>query len=187
MAARIPIITPESDLNPEQRRVLAGLLDRRGGRIPGPYRFTMHCPGITELMHPFGELLRLKSTFPLRISETAIVSTARAWDSDYIFSSHSAGALKAGVELSVIEAMQRGERPVFSQADEEAVYDFTTELCVNHKISDATYQRVLKMYDVPKVVELSSLIGYYSLVATTILAHDMPVPDGARRLAPRKK
>jgi hypothetical protein len=50
----------------------------------------------------------------------------------------------------VIEAMQRGERPVFKQADEEAVYDFTTELCVNHKISDATYQRALKMYDVPK-------------------------------------
>lgn len=187
MAARIPIITPQSDLNPEQRRVLAGLLDRRGGRIPGPYRFTLHCPEITELMHPFGELVRLKSTFPLRVSEMVIVSTARAWDSDYIFTSHSTGALKAGVELSVIEAMQRGERPVFKQADEEAVYDFTTELCVNHKISDATYQRVLNMYDVPKAVELSSLIGYYSLVAATILAHEMPLPDDARRLLPRQK
>jgi 4-carboxymuconolactone decarboxylase len=186
MPARIPIITPESDLNPVQRRVLAGLLDRRGGRIPGPYRFTLHCPEITELMHPFGEKLRMDSSFPLRISEMAIVSTARAWDCDYVFNAHAAGALKGGVELSVIEAMQRGERPVFKQADEEAVYDFTTELCVKHKISDATYQRVLKMYDVPKVVELSSLIGYYSLVAATILAHETPLPDGARRLAPRK-
>jgi 4-carboxymuconolactone decarboxylase len=187
MPARIPVITPESALNPEQRRVLAGLLDRRGGRIPGPYRFTLHCPEITELMHPFGELLRLRSSFPLRVSEMAIVSTARAWDSDYIFTSHSAGALKAGVELPVIEAMQRGERPVFRQADEEAVYDFTTELCVNHKISDATYQRVLNMYDVPRAVELSSLIGYYSLVAATILAHEMPLPEDARRLSPRRK
>ena len=68
------MITPESALNPEQRRVLAGLLDRRGGRIPGPYRFTLHCPEITELMHPFGELLRLRSSFPLRVSEMAIVS-----------------------------------------------------------------------------------------------------------------
>jgi 4-carboxymuconolactone decarboxylase len=187
MSARIPVITPESDLNAEQKRVLGGLLDRRGGRIPGPYRFTLHCPEITELMHPFGELLRLRSSFPLRVSETAICATARAWDSDYIFTSHSQGALKAGVELSVIEAMQRGERPLFKEADEEAVYDFTTELCVNHKISDATYQRVLKLYDVPRAVELSSLIGYYSLVACTILAHEMPLPADARRLAPRKK
>jgi 4-carboxymuconolactone decarboxylase len=187
MAARIPVITPESELNAEQRRVLEGLLGRRGGRIPGPYRFTLHCPEITELMHPFGELLRLRSSFPLRVSETAICATARAWDSDYIFTSHSQGALKAGVDLAVIEAMQRGERPVFKEADEEAVYDFTTELCVNHKISDATYQRVLNMYDAPKAVELSSLIGYYSLVAATILAHEMPLPAEARRLAPRKK
>ena len=186
MPPRIPIITPESDLNSEQRRVLAGLLDRRGGRIPGPYRFTLHCPEITELMHPFGELLRLRSTFPLRLSEMAIVATARAWDSDYIFNSHSAGALKAGVELPVIEAMQRGERPVFKEADEEAIYDYTTELCVNHKISDATYQRALKMFGVPGVVELAALIGYYSVVATTILAHEMPLPEGARRLTPRK-
>ena len=186
MPPRIPLITPESDLNPEQRRVLAGLLDRRGGRIPGPYRFTLHCPEITELMHPFGEKLRLQSSFPLRLSETAIVSTARAWDSEYIFNSHSQGALKAGVELAVIEAMQRGERPVFKEAGEEAIYDYTTELCVNHKISDATYQRALTMFGVPGVVELSALIGYYSLVATTILAHEMPLPEGARRLSPRK-
>jgi 4-carboxymuconolactone decarboxylase len=187
MPARIPLISTDSELDSEQRRVLEGLLGRRGGRIPGPYRFTLHCPEITELMHPFGEKLRLQSSFPLRLSEMAIVSTARAWDSDYIFTSHSAGALKAGVELPVIEAMQRGERPVFGQADEEAIYDFTTELCVNHKISDAAYQRVLKAYDVPRVVELSSLIGYYSLVAVTLLAHEMPLPEGARRLAPRKK
>jgi len=187
MPARIPLITPESDLNPVQHRVLDALLGRRGGRIPGPYRFTLHCPEVTELMHPLGEVLRLQSTFPLRLSEMAIVSTARAWDCDYVFNAHAAGALKGGVELSVIEALQRGERPVFKQADEEAIYDFTTELCVKHKIADATYQRVLKMYDVPRVVELTMLIGYYSMVATTILAHEMPVPEDARRLSPRNK
>ena len=58
---RIPIITPASDLDPEQKRVLEGLLGRRGGRIPGPYRFTLHAPAVTEYMHPFGELLRLRS------------------------------------------------------------------------------------------------------------------------------
>ena len=187
MPPRIPLISLDSELNPEQRRVLDGLLGRRGGRIPGPYRFTLHCPEITELMHPLGEKLRMDSSFPLRLSEMAIVSTARAWDCDYVFNAHAAGALKGGVELSVIEAMQRGERPVFKQADEEAIYDYTTELCVNHKIADATYQRVLKMYDVPRVVELTALIGYYSMVAATLLAHEMPVPEGGLRLAPRKK
>src|SRR5215210_8641570 len=81
---RIPLITPESDLDAEQKRVLQGLLGRRGGRIPGPYRFTLHSPEITELMHPFGEALRMRSTFPLRLSELAVIITARMWDCDYV-------------------------------------------------------------------------------------------------------
>ena len=75
---RIPIITPESDLDAEQKRVLEGLLGRRGGRIPGPYRFTLHAPAVTEYMHPFGELLRLRSTFSLRLPTTASTSVSSA-------------------------------------------------------------------------------------------------------------
>ena len=83
--------------------------------------------------------------------------------------------------------MQRkAVRPAFTKKDEEAVYDFALELVANRKISDATYKRVMDMYGVEKTVELSALIGYYSLVACTILAHEMPVPEGGRRLSPRK-
>jgi len=85
---RIPLISPDSELTPVQRRVVDGILGRRGGRIPGPYRFALHCPELTELWHPLGELLRLRSTFPLRLSEFAILITARAWDCDYIFHAH---------------------------------------------------------------------------------------------------
>ena len=187
MPARIPLICPESELNAEQRRVLDALLGRRGGRIPGPYRFTLHCPEITELMHPLGELLRLNSGFPLRLSELAIITTARGLDSEYIYNSHSVHALKGGIQQSAVDAMARGERPVFAQADEQAIYDYTKELVENHKISDETYARALKLFDVKGVVELSALIGYYSMVAATILAHAMPVPEDAIRLAPRKK
>ena len=187
MPARIPLISPDSELNPEQRRVLNGLLGRRGGRIPGPYRFTLHCPEITELMHPLGELLRLKSSFPLRLSELAIITTARGLDSEYIFNSHSVHALKGGIQQSVVDAMARGERPVFAQADEQSIYDYTRELVEDHKIGDETYARALKLFDVKGVVELSALIGYYSMVAATTLAHAMPVPEGGLRLVPRKK
>jgi 4-carboxymuconolactone decarboxylase len=29
-------------------------------------------------------------------------------------------------------------------------------------------------------VELTALIGYYGMVAMTVLAHEMPLPDGAK-------
>jgi 4-carboxymuconolactone decarboxylase len=177
---RVPLISPESDLNAEQKRVLEGLLGRRGGRIPGPYRFTLHCPEITELMHPFGEVLRLRSTFPLRLSEFAIIITARAWDCDYVFQAHAKIALENGVSASVVEALARGERPSFDKEDEEAIYDYLTELFEKHTISDKTHARAKELFGVPRVVELTLLSGYYSMVAMTLLAHDMPLPEGVK-------
>src|SRR5690349_20232060 len=94
---RIPLITESSELTPAQRRVVEGILGRRGGRIPGPYRFGLHCPEVTEAWHPLGEVLRLKSTFPLRLSELAIIVAARAMDCDYVFNAHAPAAIKAGL------------------------------------------------------------------------------------------
>ena len=178
--ARIPIITPESDLNPEQKRVLEQLLGRRGGRIPGPYRFTLHNPEITEFMHPFGELLRLRSSFSLRLSELAIIITARMWDSDYIFQAHAPNGVANGLPQSVVDSLARGERPKFEKEDEEAIYDYLTELFENHAISDRTHARAKELFGIPAIVELTALSGYYGLVAMQLLAHEMPLPEGVK-------
>ena len=178
--ARIPLFTPESDMTPEQRRVLDGLLGKRGGRIPGPFRVSLHCPALTEAWHPLGETLRLKSSFPLRLSEFAILITARQWDCDYVFNAHTPPALEGGLEQSVIDALSCNERPVFRQKDEEVLYDYCTELFEQHAVSDRNYQRALDLFGVPGVVELTALIGYYGMVAMTVLAHEIPLPKDAK-------
>jgi 4-carboxymuconolactone decarboxylase len=175
---RIPLLSADSNLDAEQRRVVEGILGKRGGRIPGPFRFSLHCPQLTEVWHPLGEMLRLKSTFPLRLSEFAILIAARHWDCDYVFSSHAAHALKGGLGQAVIDALARGERPVFQQADEEALYDYCTELFERHAVSGKSYARAVEVFGVPGVVELTALIGYYGMVAMTVLAHEMPLPEG---------
>ena len=179
---RIPLLSPESDLTPEQSRVVEGILGKRGGRIPGPYRFSLHCPELTEVWHPLGEILRLKSTLPMRLSEFAILIAARAWDCDYVFQAHAKHAAQGGLAPSVIDALARNERPVFDKEDEEALYDYCTELFKKHVITDKSYARAKGIFGVPGVVELTALIGYYGMVAMTILAHEMPLPDGAKPL-----
>jgi 4-carboxymuconolactone decarboxylase len=185
--ARIPLISADGELTPEQRRVVDAILGRRGGRIPGPYRLSLHCPELTEAWHPLGETLRLKSKFPLRLTELVIVLAARAWDSAYIFNAHGKLALQGGITQDVIDALAEGKRPRFEQADEEAIYDYCMELFDRHAISDATYRRALEIFKAPGLVELTALFGYYTMVAMTLLAHDMPVPAEARVLAPRQK
>ena len=183
---RIPLVTETSDLTPDQRRVVDGILGRRGGRIPGPYRFSLHCPAITEVWHPLGEVLRLKSGFPLRLSELAIVMAARQMDCDYVFNAHAPIALENGLAPAIVDALAAGRRPAFDKPDEEAMHDFCRELAENHKVSDPTYARAKALFGVPGVVELTALFGYYTMVAMTLLAHEMPVQENAKyRLAKR--
>ena len=173
---RIPTFTETSDFTPVQRRVVDAILGKRGGR---PYRVSLHCPEITEVWHPLGEMLRLKSSFPLRLSEFIILLAARGMDCDYVFNAHVGIATKNGLPQSVVDAMAKGGRPQFAQADEEAVYDYCTELTGKKIVSDATYKRALDLFGAPGVVELTALLGYYTMVAMTVIAHEMPLPAGA--------
>lgn len=75
--ARIPAFTETSDFNSVQRRVVDAIPGTRGGRIPGPYRVSLHCPEITGVWRPLGERLKMKGGFPLRLSEFVIVPAAR--------------------------------------------------------------------------------------------------------------
>ncbi len=184
--ARIPIFDEKSDFNPVQRRVVDGILGRRGGRIPGPYRLSLHAPEVTEVWHPLGEKLRLNSCFPLRLSEFAIIITARALDCDYVFNAHKKIATDNGLSQAIVDAMVKNERPKFGSdkngAEEAAMYDYGTELFRDHAISDKSYDRAKEIFGIPAVVELSCLMGYYGMVALTLLSHQMPLQEGAVNL-----
>jgi 4-carboxymuconolactone decarboxylase len=180
--ARIPIFNENSDFNPVQRRVVDGILGRRGGRIPGPYRLSLHAPEVTEVWHPLGEQLRLKSCFTLRLSEFAIIVTARCLDCDYVFNAHAKIATDAGLSQSIVDALVKNESPVFGTDpngnEEAAIYDYGVELFRKHAISDASYNRAKDLFGIPAVVELACLMGYYGMVAMTLLAHQMPLQEG---------
>ena len=86
----------------------------------------------------------------------------------------------------MIDAIRIDQRPVFTNADEETVYDYCLDLCKSHRVSDAHYARALELFGAAGVVELTALIGYYSMVVMTLNAHDIPVPAGvAPPLEPR--
>jgi hypothetical protein len=96
--------------------------------------------------------------------------------------------IRSGLSQSVVDALARNERPKFEKEDEEAIYDYLTELFENHRISDKSHERAKQLFGVPGIVELTALSGYYGMVAMTLLAHEMPLPEGAKPpLTPRRR
>jgi 4-carboxymuconolactone decarboxylase len=174
---RIPLVT-EATMTPAQRQVHDAMLSGPRKSAPvGPLAIAMHRPELAKAMSELGLVLRFNSSFEPRLREFTILFTGRYWDCQFEWASHEAEARKAGLTDASIEMLRRGGSR-FEAEDEQAIHDYGTELLTRHFASDATYQRVLAIFGVAGVVELTALIGYYALVALTLNAAEFEIPEG---------
>ncbi|MGV6874074.1 carboxymuconolactone decarboxylase family protein [Pseudochelatococcus sp. B33] len=176
--ARIPF-PDEGVMTPEQRKVFDAVVAGPRGALIGPLRAALHRPDLAEVWQQFGAMLRYGTSLPLRLSELAILVTARRWNSQLEWHVHSATALKAGLDPDVIRALSVGETPEFGEEDQAAIYEFARELQMTGEVKEKTYALVRDRWGPLGVVELTTLIGYYTLVSMTLNAHHIPLPDGA--------
>ena len=175
-------------MTPEQRRVHDAIVTGPRGKLVGPLRAAIHRPELADKWQQLGALLRYGTSLSPRLSELAILATARHWDCQFEWYAHDPPAQAAGLLPVVIDAIRHNLRPEFRTADEEVVYDYVTELLQTHFVSEPTYKRALELLGVVATVELTALVGYYSMVAMTLNAHELPLPPGtAPPLPPRNR
>jgi 4-carboxymuconolactone decarboxylase len=175
--ARIPLPSP-AEMTPEQRRVYDAIVDGPRGTLVGPLRAALHRPELAEKWQQLGELLRYRTSLPPQISEIAVLVTARRWRCQVEWHMHAIAAEQAGIALGVIAAIKSGCRPLEADAKALAVHDYAVELTGHGHVTPATYDAVLQGWGVAGIVELTALIGYYTMVAMTLNAHEIPLPAG---------
>src|SRR5215831_3995613 len=141
--ARYREITP-GEMTPAQRRVHDLIVAGRRGRFGGPFQLLIRAPEICEHASQLGEHLRWGTSLPDRLSELAIITTARFWRAQLEWFAHAPLAEKAGVPAAAIEAIRRGETPQFTQADEKLVHRICTELFETRRLSDALFGEAIE-------------------------------------------
>ncbi|EIZ80071.1 hypothetical protein WSK_1438 [Novosphingobium sp. Rr 2-17] len=174
---RTPYLKPE-EMDVEQRRIYDDIVASRGVWLNGPYAPLLLQPKIAEPAQLLGEFVRYNTSLEPRFSELAIIIGARHWDCDFEWVQHGAIALRSNVPAEAVDAIRNGQVPQTLDEDERAVYDFTRELLERHRVSDAVYERVKARFGAIGAVELTSVIGYYTFIAFTLNAHEVPLPAG---------
>ena len=174
---RISLPAPET-MTPDQRKVYDKIVTGKRGRIQGPLRAALHNPDLAERWSALGELLRYGTTLTPRQSELAILITGRHCRSPFEWYAHRPEAEKAGVPADVIDAVFTGAAPPSMSAEDSAVYHYALELNQHNSVSAKTYARALELFGERTVVELTALIGYYTMVAMTLNSHEIPFPEG---------
>ena len=175
--ARISLPDPDS-MTAEQRAVYDTVVGGPRGAVIGPLRAALHSPELADRWQRLGEILRYRLTLPKRLGELAILVTARRWNAELEWVVHAEAALAAGLAPKVIEAIRAGDPPAFSDPDEAEVYAFARELQLSGRVGDPVYDAVRTRWGERGVVELTALTGYYTMVAMTLNAHRIPLPDG---------
>jgi 4-carboxymuconolactone decarboxylase len=161
---RLPAIPPDQ-YTEEQKKAAEEFLAARKAPVFGPFEPMMHSPAVMNLARSMGDYLRFRSSIGNTLSELVILITAREWSQDYEWHVHYPIALKAGIAKEVADAVGDGRRPAGMSADEEIVYDFTSELLKNKRISDATFNRADQRFGKKGVVDMAAIAGYYTFLA----------------------
>ena len=174
---RITLPAPEA-MDQDQRRVYDKIVSGRRGKIQGPLRAALHNAELADRWQALGELLRYQTTLTPRLSELAILVTARACRSPFEWYAHRLEAERVGIEPAIIEAILHDAVPPELSEDDSAVYQHALELNQLRSVTDATYATTLARFGERAVVELTALVGYYTMVAMTLNAHEIPLPDG---------
>jgi len=184
MPPRLP--TPE-DLNPAQQKVVDAILKGPRGSLSGPFRAWLHSPELADRLQHVGEYVRFDNVLPRRLSEFAILITARHWTAQLEWYLHLPMALQAGLDPAIAAAVAEDREPETLQPDERAVFDFATQLHRTGQVADAAYGAVQALFGDQGVVDLIGICGYYSIVAMTLNVAQVPLPPGEKLpLQPRK-
>ena len=182
---RLPPIPP-AQWSEDQRREARAIIDGPRGALIAPFVPLMRSPELMGHAQRLGEYLRYRSALGLRLSELAILVTAREWSQPVEWAIHAPIALREGVSPATVEAIAQDRvpegLPVDLPEDEAVLLRFSRELLGRRQVSDATWADAVRCFGEAGVVDLIGLHGYYGLLAMVMNAARTPVPEGGGSL-----
>lgn len=178
----------ENEMSREQREIRDEIVDSRPRTgLSGPFGPWIAVPSIARPAQALGQACRYGTSLSFQESELVILLTGAKFKSHTEFDIHVGEALKAGWTMEVIESIPRDDNftlesiktrliPKMENERQKAITVFSTELLLNYSVSDATYERAKTALGGSDcvLVEITSIIGYYTYVSFTLNVFRIP-------------
>ena len=182
--ARIPLITTRDQVLPEHRELFDAVVGRRGS-VVGPYRVLLHHPHLARLAADLGGYLRFDGQLDRQTAELTIITAAREWDCYYVWGDHEPLARQAGVPAATVKAVGEGIAPVGLGPEEADIVTYVQQLVRQHGSEEALYRRLEARLGTAGLVELTMMLGYYSMLAAVLNGYEVSEDPGKPRMPAR--
>jgi 4-carboxymuconolactone decarboxylase len=171
--------TPPDDIHPDSRNRLPLMPSNPAN--PGVLYgrpMTPEGTGPGQIGRHGGGLKSLQASVGRRDIDLAILVTAREHDSQYDWTVNEPGAVKDGLEPSVIDVV-RNRKPTVGLTEKDAsMIDFGREMFTKHYVAAPTYARVVKIFGERDLVDLVAVMGQHAGEATMLAAFNQQLPKG---------
>jgi 4-carboxymuconolactone decarboxylase len=166
-------------MTPEQKTMTDHALAGRGP--VGMFNIAVRSAEAGDLLFATGDRVRFHMALPDKLKEMAIIITARYWGAQFEWLAHRQAAVQAGLSEDKVKAIAEGRRPVGMSADEEAVYNFITELFKTRQVSDGTFAAVRNSVGERGVVDLLASAGFYQIVSMFMNVDRLPMSNANQK------
>jgi 4-carboxymuconolactone decarboxylase len=157
-------------------RTLAGL--------QGPSGIWLHSPRLAQHLRTANQYLRYETTLDRRLTELAILVTARELDHQFEWTAHEPAALEEGLELEIIDVVKY-RKPIAGMGETEAlIITFGRELFRDRHLRSETFARAVAIFGRTGVLDLAALMGNYAMTALILTAFDQQVHLDRQPLLP---
>lgn len=171
-------LIPPGEMSADQKQTYEEAIAGKRGSAPAPMMAWLNSPAMARHATRLGEELRFNTMFPPKLSEIAILVTARHWTAHYEWWAHKRLALKAGLEEKIIDAIRDRRTPRFDDPRAQMIYDVAKSLHEGHGLAKALYADAVEHLSERGLVEIVGLCGYYTLVSLTLNTFEFGLPDG---------
>jgi 4-carboxymuconolactone decarboxylase len=176
-AMRLKLLSPE-EMSDDQRQTYDESIASKRGSPPPPMMAWLNSPEMARHATRLGAMLRYDTQFPAKLSEIAILVTARHWTAHYEWYAHKRLALAGGMDPALIEDIRCRRTPKFDDPQAQMIYDVAKSLHEGKGIAKSLYDEAVKLIGERGVVEIIGLCGYYTLVSMTLNAFQFDLPPG---------
>jgi 4-carboxymuconolactone decarboxylase len=174
--ARLPHITSKDQVDAKYHGAFDSIVASRGA-VQGPFLMFMHSPEVAERVAHLGAYVRFEGTLDMRVRVLAAMTVAREFHAMYVWGAQTGGARRLGVPEETITAIREDHSRGIAPADAEIV-EFTRQLLRQHRIEDGLFKKMHARFGNDELVQLTTAIGYYTLLGMTVNACELePAAD----------
>jgi 4-carboxymuconolactone decarboxylase len=174
---RLKLLSP-GEMSADQKETYDESIAGKRGAPPAPMMAWLNSPEMARHATRLGGVLRFDTIFPAKLSEIAILVTARHWSSHYEWYAHKRLALKGGMDPKIIDDIRDRRTPIFDDPKGRMIYDVAKSLHEGHGVAKSLYDEAVQVLTVRGVTEVIGLCGYYTMVSMTLNTFEFELPTG---------